>query len=251
MWSSGGLQGVPEARPPCPRALGTKGLWAASACLGSRPWGMEPAPTAMHRPQSDLHVDTFLCVCTKDPGTAHSPQRSWRARSQPAPKARPLPAPWALRGPSPRRPGRAFAVHPTPEPPGGRPAPGQCCRWPHAPKARGDPTGHREPADGPPGVLPRGDRGLLSTARASPWCVFPSSHVLCAGRSGGSSLRTPDSSSAHLGNVPLGSAPSAPCCSTPCTAQGQRERATGRGVLSQAGLYEGWCAGGALLPGGP
>ena len=124
----------------------------------------------MHRPQSDLHIDTFLCVCTKDPqpkhsgrvgcahtrtractghlpcgadpGPEHSPQRSRRALSQPAPKARSPPATWAL--PRPRGPaglaGR-FAVCPRPPEPGGtyRSAPqgsgssaGSLPSWPRA-----------------------------------------------------------------------------------------------------------------------
>lgn len=219
----------------------------------------------MHRPQSDLHIDTFLCVCTKDPqpkhsgrvgcahtrtractghlpcgadpGPEHSPQRSRRALSQPAPKARSPPATWAL--PRPRGPaglaGR-FAVCPRP--------PEQRCRRPHVPQARGGPTGYREPADGPPGAPPRGDRGLLSAARASPWCVFPSSRVLCAGQSGGPccGLQTPRAlTSATCPGEPPARRAALRTLHSPGSARARH----GQGVLSRAGFTK---AGSQVVP---
>lgn len=152
----------------------------------------------------------------------------------------PAQAPW------PSRPG--WAVRGVPPPPGagpvGRPAPEQRCRRPHVPQARGGPTGYRKPADGPPGAPPRGDRGLLSAARASPWCVFPSSRVLCAGQSGGPccGLQTPRA----LTSATCPGEPPARCAALRTLhSPGSARARHGQGVLSRAGFTK---AGSQVVP---
>ena len=86
----------------------------------------------------------------------------------------------------------------------------------------------------------RGDRSLFLAMRASPWSTLPL--LLCPlcrlGRgvlSGDSRLL---SSRAPLGDVPLGSAPSLPCCSTNPAGPRVSGSATGRGHSARRGFTE-------------
>lgn len=228
----------------------------------------------MHRPQSDLHIDTFLCVCTKDPqpkhsgrvgcahtrtractghlpcgadpGPEHSPQRSRRALSQPAPKARSPPATWAL--PRPRGPaglaGR-FAVCPRP------PEPAQWAALPRSSAVAGRTS--LKPAAAPQvtGSLPMGRLALRCVGivaysqQREPLLgvcfLLPVSSVQA-----GAGVLAADSRLLERSprQCALGSPQPAVPLYEPCTAQGQRERATGRGCSARRALrrlVRRWC----------
>lgn len=228
----------------------------------------------MHRPQSDLHIDTFLCVCTKDPqpkhsgrvgcahtrtractghlpcgadpGPEHSPQRSRRALSQPAPKARSPPATWAL--PRPRGPaglaGR-FAVCPRP------PEPAQWAALPRSSAVAGRTS--LKPAAAPQvtGSLPMGRLALRRVGivaysqQREPLLgvcfLLPVSSVQARAGVLAADSRLLERSPRQRA---LGSPQPAVLLYEPCTAQGQRERATGRGCSAGRALrrlVRRWC----------
>lgn len=247
-----------SGRPPPVRAPGPGGgagpeshaqapVWPACRHL---PLRVHHGPSAQtQRACRGAHTRTR--VCTRhlshgvDPGTAHSPQHSRGSLSQPAPQTQSPPAAWAL--PRPHRPGGLAGrctVYPWP------PEPAQWTALPQSsavaghmafePAATPQVTGRLQRAR--PAFCHRGGRGLFSAARASPRRMFPRFLRPCADRGGESLLRTLDSSSTHLGDVPPGRAPSRPCCSTN-PAQPRVSQRAPRAGGAQPGR--------ALLPGGP
>ena len=176
--------------------------------------GARTQPSAL--PEGPLPASTkgTVTACHLGPAQAPWPSRpGWAVRGVPPPPGAALSP--AARPSSPRRPHRLQGA----------------CRWAAWRSASW------------------GSWLTLSSESLSLVCVSFFPCPLCRPERG-SLLRTPDSSSAHLGNVPWG-APSPPCCSTNPAQPRVSESAPRAGGAQPGGLYEGWFAGGALLPGGP
>lgn len=196
---------------------------ARGTCPAGRTRGQNTALSAPGGPSPSQHQRHGHRL---PPGPCPGPvaQQAWLggSRCAPAPRSRPSgpPCPGAALSPaarpsSPRRPHRLQ----------------EACRW----------AAWRSAA--------WGSWLTLSSESLSLVCVSFFPCPLCRPERG-SLLRTPDSSSAHLGNVPWG-APSPLCCSTNPAQPRVSESAPRAGGAQPGGLYEGWFAGGALLPGGP